>query len=260
MKNIVLMFIAACLFAQTASKLPAVRPYSAEERTEQIRGGAGGVKKTAIISTAHVYRDSKGRTRRDVTFTDPAGGGAKRTAITISDVVAGVRYDLDPVARTAYREALAPAPTGRGGGAEGERRAGERREGEGGRGEGGRGEGGRGEGGKGGGEGERREPGRGEREPRKDGGEGQRARKHEDLGIKPMLGLNAHGSRNTVTSQNGQVIDERWVSVDLGVDLKSSHSDASGQTIRTLTEIKRAEPAAALFQVPAGYTVKQRAQ
>ena len=232
------------LIAQPAPKAPSgngIQPYSADEKTEQIRSN-----KTTLVSTAHVYRDSKGRTRRELTYFDPTGGSAKRTAITISDPVASVLYELDPSTKTAYREALPSAGTGRsgGGGGGGER---ERREG-GGIGEGGRGAGGGG----GGGEGERLE-GR--------GGQNQGARKHEDLGIQSLNGFSVHASRNTVTAANGATVDERWVSVDLGVDLKSTHSDTvSGQTIHTLTNIKRTEPAASLFQVPQGYTLKQRAQ
>ncbi len=264
MKRVFLTFItfatAVGLIAQTAPKAPAangIQPYSADEKTEQIRSN-----KTTVVSTAHIYRDSKGRTRREVTYADPTGGNAKRTAITISDPVAGVLYELDPSTKTAYREALPSAGTGRsgGGGGGGER---ERREG-GGIGEGGRGEGERVEGGGSGGAGERREGGGsgGEGERREGGGaQNQGARKHEDLGIQTLNGFSVHASRNTVTAANGATVDERWVSVDLGVDLKSAHSDTvSGQTIHTLTNIKRTAPAASLFQVPQGYTLKQRAQ
>ena len=55
------------LIAQTAPKAPtgnAIQPYSADEKTEQIRTKPGGASTTTVVSTARVYRDSKGRTRR----------------------------------------------------------------------------------------------------------------------------------------------------------------------------------------------------
>jgi hypothetical protein len=42
------------------------------------------------------------------------------------------------------------------------------------------------------------------------------------------------------------------------MDVKSTHSDPRfGNTTYTLTNIQRAEPAAALFAVPSGYTIEQ---
>ena len=88
-------------------------------------------------------------------------------------------------------------------------------------------------------------------------------RKHEDLGFRIMEGLNTHGSRNTSKVGPGasgdatSIIDEQWVAVELGIVVKSIHSDPrTGETVFTLTNVKRVEPAASLFQVPPGYTVK----
>lgn len=224
----------------------AVSPYSAEEKTEQIRTGPDGKRTATLVSTAKIYRDSQGRTRREIT----SAGGAM--AVTISDPVARVRYELEPETKTAWRDVLEV----RGRGGEGERRGGEgeRRGREGGEGERRGREGGEGERREGGGEGERRG---------REGGEGRGGgggeRKHEDLGTKTMDGLTVRGSRNTRPADGGDVIDERWVAPELGLALRAIHIDPrAGETDHTITRIVRAEPPASLFVVPAGYTVKER--
>jgi hypothetical protein len=51
-------------------------------------------------------------------------------------------------------------------------------------------------------------------------------------------------------------VDERWFSPDFQLELKSIHSSPRGtQTVRTLSGIRRVEPAASLFRVPPGYKV-----
>jgi hypothetical protein len=53
-----------------------------------------------------------------------------------------------------------------------------------------------------------------------------------------------------------QIVREAWVSIDLKVPLLIKSSDPRfGSTVMQLTNIVRAEPDAALFQVPANYTV-----
>ena len=54
------------------------------------------------------------------------------------------------------------------------------------------------------------------------------------------------------------IVDERWYSPELQVVVMTRHSDPRyGETTYRLTNISRAEPAAALFQVPSDYTLKE---
>lgn len=53
-----------------------------------------------------------------------------------------------------------------------------------------------------------------------------------------------------------EIVSERWFSPELKVVVLSSHKDPFvGDTVYRLTNITRAEPAASLFEVPADYTV-----
>ncbi len=86
----------------------------------------------------------------------------------------------------------------------------------------------------------------------------------EDLGTQMVNGLAATGTRTTRTIPAGaignqqaiQIVREAWVSVDLKVPVLIKSSDPRfGSTVMQLTNIVRAEPDAALFQVPANYDV-----
>lgn len=88
--------------------------------------------------------------------------------------------------------------------------------------------------------------------------------KTEDLGTQVMEGLSVQGKRITHTIPAGQVGNERaissvtetWYSQDLQAVVMSKSSDPrNGDTSYKLTNISRAEPDAALFQVPGDYTV-----
>jgi hypothetical protein len=87
-----------------------------------------------------------------------------------------------------------------------------------------------------------------------------------DLGTQTINGIVAQGTRYTRTIPAGQignekpivVTTERWYSADLQINVLTKHSDPfMGDRVTQLTGIQRTEPAATLFQVPAGYTVKQ---
>ena len=88
--------------------------------------------------------------------------------------------------------------------------------------------------------------------------------KGEDLGYSTLNGLQAKGTRISQTipaeaSGTGRpvvVTDEFWYSEELHMNLLERHTDVRGgeQTVAILS-IKRNEPAAALFEVPAGYKV-----
>ena len=92
------------------------------------------------------------------------------------------------------------------------------------------------------------------------------ALKKESLGTQMVNGVNAEGTRVTHTIAAGEigndkpitVVSERWYSPDLQTVVKSSRTDPRfGTTTFSLTNIQKAEPAAALFTVPADYTVKE---
>src|SRR6266550_2370295 len=83
-------------------------PYSAEAVTEttQILGDGNRI---VNRSTATLYRDGEGRTRREQTLKSIGGvtsGALPLQTITISDPVAGVSYSLDPGNRTAQKRPM----------------------------------------------------------------------------------------------------------------------------------------------------------
>jgi hypothetical protein len=86
-----------------------------------------------------------------------------------------------------------------------------------------------------------------------------------DLGKQTIEGVLAQGERVTRTIPAGQfgneqpmvITTETWYSPDLKVLVMSNSSDPRmGDTTYTLTNIQRSEPAAALFQAPDDYAVK----
>jgi len=86
----------------------------------------------------------------------------------------------------------------------------------------------------------------------------------EDLGTSTLNGMQAKGTRTTRvvpaevsgTGKPVTVTDEVWYSEDLHMNLMEEHTDLRGgkQTVVILS-IKRDEPAASLFEVPAGYKI-----
>jgi hypothetical protein len=86
----------------------------------------------------------------------------------------------------------------------------------------------------------------------------------EDLGTTTMNGLEAKGTRRTTTlsakaSGTGdpvEVEDEFWYSDELHLNLLVRHSDPRvGVETVGLSNLKREEPPAGMFQIPAGYQV-----
>jgi hypothetical protein len=91
-------------------------------------------------------------------------------------------------------------------------------------------------------------------------------RQSEPLGSQTIEGLEATGTRTTITIPAGaignerpiEVVSERWYSPELQVVVSSTHRDPRfGDNTYRLTGIQRAEPDKSLFEVPADYTVKE---
>jgi hypothetical protein len=89
----------------------------------------------------------------------------------------------------------------------------------------------------------------------------------EPLGKQMIEGVNAEGTRsvsaieaNTIGNDRPiQVSSESWYSDELQMMVMSKHSDPrTGDESFRLTNISRSEPAAYLFQAPAGYQITER--
>jgi TonB family protein len=230
-------------------------PYSAQAVTESVQTLTDG-NRIVNKSTASLYRDSEGRTRREQTLKAIGGfasSGEAPQTIFISDPVAGTSYMLDPRAHVARKmppmnfrfQFKAPAP------------------------------------------GERVEvplgpppPDRVERRQveierevvEKTGPEtkfiwgwGNHVANNEPLGKQNIEGVEAEGTRSTLTIPAGEIgnerpieiVNERWYSAELQTVVMTRHADPRfGESSYRLTNIDRSEPAKALFEVPADYTMK----
>jgi hypothetical protein len=89
----------------------------------------------------------------------------------------------------------------------------------------------------------------------------------EPLGKQTIEGVNAEGTRSVSTIEAGaigndrpiQVTSESWYSDELQMAVMSKHSDPrTGDESFRVTNINRGEPAAYLFQPPAGYQINER--
>jgi TonB family protein len=88
----------------------------------------------------------------------------------------------------------------------------------------------------------------------------------ETLGRQSVEGVEAEGTRTTTTIPAGAIgnerpiliVSERWYSPELQLVVMTRHSDPRfGETTYRLTNVSRGEPDRALFEVPAGYTIKE---
>ncbi len=200
-------------------------PYSATAITESVQTLSNGARITHK-TTASIYRDSEGRTRREMTL-DRIGPFATADEPTqlifINDPVAGVHYMLDQRSHTA-RKMAAPS----------EDRL------------------------------RRRPPG--ERAPDRAPEKAHSEAKTESLGKQVIEGVEAEGVRSVITIPEGkigndrpiEIVSERWDSPELQTVVLSKHNDPRfGETVYRLTNINRAEPAQTLFEVPADYKVEE---
>jgi TonB family protein len=88
----------------------------------------------------------------------------------------------------------------------------------------------------------------------------------ESLGKQTIEGVEAEGKRTTTTipadaignERPIEMVSETWYSPELQTTIMSKRSDPrTGETTYRLTNIRRGEPDASLFQVPSDYTVKE---
>ena len=94
--------------------------------------------------------------------------------------------------------------------------------------------------------------------------ESVKRRRTEALGKQVVEGVEAEGTRTTLTIPAGEigntlpidVVDESWYSPQLQMPVMTRHHDPrSGDNVFRLTNINRAEPDRSLFEVPADYTI-----
>lgn len=170
-------------------------------------------------NTGSVARDSQGRTYEQMTFNgDRFGQSGPTTLIFINDPVAGYSYSLNTATKVATRHAIKTPPAGM-----------------------------------------RPHSLRSTNPP------ADPDTVASELGAQVVGGVNATGKSVTHTTPAGKIgnaapitsTSETWTSPDLQVVVLSKHSDPRvGQSTYALTNIQRAEPAAAMFQVPSDYTIK----
>ncbi|HEU4794670.1 MAG TPA: hypothetical protein VFT02_03510, partial [Pyrinomonadaceae bacterium] len=248
-------------------------PYSAEAVTESIQTLADGNRIVNRI-TSSVYRDSEGRTRRDQSFKGlgifGASGEEPTQTTFINDPVAGVTYTLDSRSRTAHKSVPFTFEFHRKPGETIEGRTFEFKVAP---------------GAAAGASGNvimtapLPAPGPGLRVPHPGVGpegattfvfkstkSGNANEVKEQLGKQLVEGVEAEGTRTTVTIPAGdigneraiEIVSERWYSPELQLVVMTRHSDPRfGETTYKLTNINRSDPAKSLFEVPAGYTVKE---
>lgn len=207
-------------------------PFSATASSETTQSLQDGTTIHRTTSST-LYRDSQGRFRREVTlsgFGPLQTSGKTHTMITIGDPVAGAHYLLDPEQKVAHK--MTPPTDGkRGALSNGNAQAFDQK-----------------------------------MQKRMASEEASGDLKKQSLGTQAINGVNAVGTRITRTIPAGQigndkpiqVVFERWYSPDLQIVVKSTRSDPRfGTTTYFITNVQRAEPAAALFTVPSDYTVKE---
>jgi len=89
----------------------------------------------------------------------------------------------------------------------------------------------------------------------------------EPLGKQSIEGVTAEGTRSVSTIEAGsigndraiQITNESWYSEELQMQVMSKHSDPrTGDESFRMTNIRKGEPGAYLFQAPAGYQINER--
>ena len=217
-------------------------PYSALEVTENVQTLADGTHITQPAAKTMYYRDSQGRTRIERTFPPPAGAAQNANPgpniIEIHDPVAGVQYSLDMRNHQARKISTAsigaiagtvppppPPPPGS----------------------------------------PYTKPQIANRTTTVPNDQRPRPEiSHESLGPQIIEGVSAEGSRTTMVypvnffgnDRPITTVSETWTAPDLKLTVLSKTSDPrSGERSTRLTNISRAEPDPALFEVPSDYEI-----
>ena len=221
-------------------------PYSADVVTETVQALPDG-NRIRQTTTVKVYRDSEGRTRHEQslkTLNGLAPNANLPEVVFINDPVAGANYALNPTARTANKSTWARPDAAGGqnrpmmgrwlGRAAAPDVAGPDR-------------------------GPGPVPGRG---PRR----GNPNVKTEALGSQMVEGVQADGTRTTMTIAAGeigneqpiQVVTESWYSKELKTVVLSKRTDPRmGETVTRMSNVSRAEPPSTLFQVPVDFKISE---
>ena len=217
-------------------------PYSAEETTEHVQMLADGTHITQTNMQSKLYRDSEGRTRieRTILPNGQATGAMLPSFIEITDPVAGYHYMLDErnrtVRRTTWKQPVFSGLNKTNAaflGAIPSKTA------------------------------VIITPPKGA-VPADASGRPHPEIARESLGIQNIEGVQATGTRTTITYPEGSFGNDRpitttaesWTSPELKTTVLSTSSDPRyGDTTTRLTNIVRAEPDPSLFQAPDDYTV-----
>ncbi len=203
-------------------------PFSADAVTETTQVLPDG-NRIRQANTVKMYRDAEGRTRRELSLNGIAVGTPANLPqiVFISDPVAGNTYALNLRDRSATKSATRSdgSPWGSG------------------------------------------RPDFSNIAGRSTSTKGARPPvKTESLGRQLIDGIQAEGTRTTVTLPAGQIgnelpiqiVSESWFSPELKTVILSRRTDPrSGETSFRLTNITRAEPSRALFEVPADFKVTE---
>lgn len=233
-------------------------PYSAEAVTESVQALADG-NRIVRKSSATIYRDSEGRTRREeaIKAVGPySTAGEDIRAIFINDPVSGTSYALNSKDKTARKNVLhitrirpkmesqkEEAEVGAALKAAKEKEIASTFE--------------------------FRTEGAGAfafGPHQRMAWVGGKDAKKESIGTQMVEGVQVEGTRATVTIPAGEIgnelpiniVSERWYSPELKLVVMSKHSDPRfGETTYKLTNINRSEPSHTLFEVPVDYTVQE---
>jgi hypothetical protein len=209
-------------------------PYSADVVTETTQTLSDGnhIRQT---STVRVYRDSEGRTRREESLHSLSGAANANLPqiVIINDPVGGANYALNTNDKTATKSTWRNPGGGPPGGRLG--------------------------------------PGGMDRPNRPQiagvpRGRGDQNTKREALGRQTIEGVQADGTRTTMTIPAGQmgneqaivITNEVWYSPELQTVVMAKHTDPrNGETVTRLSNVSRAEPASTMFSVPPEYKVTE---
>jgi hypothetical protein len=199
-------------------------PLSYEQVDNSARTLADGTHITEKIVTSFFYRDSSGRTRQERQLFGRFSNSpfANLKLVEIRDPVAGVQYLLDPKHHVAYRLPFDATPTEQPSAAVAQTKP----------------------------------VSAASNQPKPE-------RTHEDLGTQMMEGVLVEGHRTTTVFPVGSLDNDRpitrtcedWTSRDVGTVLFKCSDLLNGSFVYRDTNISRAEPDPALFQVPAGYQI-----